>query len=172
MSSRSSTTQHRLIGRFGPRLGVLIVGTIATAAEAHLISGALESTAQRLHLSMFFLGVIVLAVVGNAAEYVAAIYFARRDQMDLVMTITVGSSIQVALLVAPVLVLVSFFSGHSMNLVFSNPLELIAIAAVAFAVKAIAQDGESTWFEGLLLVSIYALLAAAFFSRRRIDALT
>jgi Ca2+:H+ antiporter len=104
----------------------------------------------------------VLAIVGNAAEYVSAIYFARKDQMDLVVSITVGSSIQVAILVAPLLVLLSYFFGHPMNLVFTNPLELIAIAAVAFAVKAIAQDGESTWFEGLLLVSIYALLGLAF----------
>jgi Ca2+:H+ antiporter len=144
-------------------LGVLAVATAVTAVEAELVSGALEATAARLHLSTFFLGVIVLAVVGNAAEYVSAIYFARRDQMDLVVSITVGSSIQVALLVAPVVVLVSLVSGHTMNLVFSNPLELIAIAAVAFAVKAIAQDGETTWFEGLLLVAVYALLAFAFF---------
>ncbi len=144
-------------------LGVLAAGTAVTAVEAYLVSGALEATAGRLGLSTFFLGIIVLAIIGNAAEYTAAIYFAHRDQMDLAVSITVGSSIQVALLVAPVLVLVSYFLGRPMNLVFTNPLELIAIAAAAFAVKAIAQDGKSTWFEGLLLVSIYALLGLAFF---------
>jgi Ca2+:H+ antiporter len=148
---------------FWTALAVLAAGTAITALEADLISGALESTAGRLGLSEFFLGITVLAIVGNAAEYVSAIYFARKDQMDLVVSITVGSSIQVAILVAPLLVLLSYFFGHPMNLVFTNPLELIAIAAVAFAVKAIAQDGESTWFEGLLLVSIYALLGLAFF---------
>jgi Ca2+:H+ antiporter len=83
--------------------------------------------------------------------------------MGLVMSITVGSTIQVALLTAPMLVLVSYLIGHPMNLVFANPLELIAIAAVGFAVSAIVQDGETTWFEGLLLLSVYVLLALAFF---------
>ncbi|MGH7939121.1 MAG: calcium/proton exchanger, partial [Chthoniobacterales bacterium] len=103
-------------------LGVLLAGTAFTAWEAELVSGALNQTATQLGVSTFFLGVIVLAVVGNAAEYVAAIYFARRDNMGLVISITVGSTIQVALLVAPILVLVSHFMGHPMNLVFDNPL--------------------------------------------------
>jgi Ca2+:H+ antiporter len=117
----------------------------------------------RLGLSTFFLGVIVLPLVGNAAEYFAAIYFARQDRMGLVMSIAVGSSIQVALLTAPLLVLISYALKRPMNLVFSNPLELIAIAGAAFAVNSIAQDGETTWFEGLLLIAVYALLALAFF---------
>jgi Ca2+:H+ antiporter len=104
-----------------------------------------------------------LPLVGNAAEYFAAIYFARQDQMGLVMSIAVGSSIQVALLTAPLLVLISYALKRPMNLVFSNPLELIAIAGAAFAVNSIAQDGETTWFEGLLLIAVYALLALAFF---------
>jgi Ca2+:H+ antiporter len=83
--------------------------------------------------------------------------------MELTMNITVGSTIQIALLVAPVLVLVSFFMGNPMNLVFANPLELIAVAAVAFIVNAIAQDGETTWFEGVLLLAVYVLLGMAFF---------
>ncbi|MBA3963718.1 MAG: calcium/proton exchanger [Chthoniobacterales bacterium] len=144
-------------------LGILFAGTIATAWEAELVSSALAPTATQLGISAFFLGVFVLAVVGNAAEYVAAIYFARRDQMGLVISITVGSTIQVALLVAPVLVIVSHFMGHPMNLVFDNPLELIAIAAVSFAVNAIAEDGETTWFEGVLLLAVYLVLGMAFF---------
>ncbi len=144
-------------------LGVLLAGTALTAWESELISGALDSTASQLGVSRFFLGVVVLAIVGNAAEYVAAVYFARRDRMGLVMSITVGSSIQVALLVAPLLVIVSFFMGTPMNLVFENPLELIAIAGVTFAVNAIAADGETTWFEGVLLLATYLILAMAFF---------
>jgi Ca2+:H+ antiporter len=144
-------------------LGVLLLGTALTAWEAELVSGALNETSAQLGISTFFLGVFVLAVVGNAAEYVAAIYFARRDQMGLVISITVGSTIQVALLVAPVLVIVSHFMGHPMNLVFDNPLELIAIAAVSFAVNAIAADGETTWFEGVLLLAVYVVLGIAFF---------
>ena len=144
-------------------LGVLLGGTALIALEAELVSDALEATAHGLGLSTFFLGIIVLAIIGNAAEYISAVYFARRDRMGLVMTITVGSTIQVALLTAPLLVLISHFMGHPMDLVFSNPLEMAAIAAVAFVVNAIAQDGETTWFEGLLLVGVYVLLAIAFF---------
>jgi Ca2+:H+ antiporter len=144
-------------------LAVLVGATALTAVEAELVSGALEATASSLGLSTFFLGITVLAVIGNAAEYLSAIYFARKDRMNLVMTITVGSSIQVALLIAPVLVILSHFLGAPMNLVFANPLELIAIAGVAFSVNAIAQDGETTWFEGLLLVAVYVLLAFAFY---------
>jgi Ca2+:H+ antiporter len=147
----------------GRSLLVLLAATGAVAIEAELVSGALEATATTFGLTPFFLGVIVLPLIGNAAEYFAAIYFARQDRMDLTMTIAVGSSIQIALFTAPVLVLVSVGMGKPMNLVFSNPLELIAVAAVAFGVNAIAQDGETSWFEGVLLLSLYALLALAFF---------
>jgi len=144
-------------------IGILLGATALIALEAELVSGALEATSTTLGLSPFFLGVTVLAVVGNAAEYVSAVYFARRDRMGLVFTITVGATVQVALLTAPVLVIVSYFMGHPMNLVFQNPIELIAIAAVAFAVNAIAHDGETTWFEGLLLLAVYVILGMAFF---------
>jgi len=133
------------------------------AWEAYLVSGALEATAGALNLSEFFLGIIVLPLVGNAAEFFAAFSFARQNRMGLVMSIAVGSSIQVALLMAPLLVLISYVLGSPMNLVFSNPLELVAIAAAAFAVNSIAQDGETTWFEGVLLIAVYALLAMTFF---------
>jgi len=144
-------------------LAVLVGGTALVALESELVSGALEASARSLGLSEFFLGVTVLAIIGNAAEYFAAVYFARQDRMGLVMSITVGSSIQVALLTAPVLVIVSYFIGHPMNLVFGNPLELIAIAGTSVAVRTVAQDGETTWFEGVLLLTVYGLLALAFF---------
>ena len=141
----------------------MLTATAFIALEAELVSGALEETSKSLGLSPFFLGVTVLAVVGNAAEYVSAVYFARRDRMGLVFTITVGATVQVALLTAPILVIVSYFMGHPMNLVFQNPIELIAIAAVAFGVNAIAHDGETTWFEGLLLLALYVILGMAFY---------
>lgn len=144
-------------------IGVLILATIATAFEAELVSGALEGTASSIGLSTFFLGVVVLAIVGNASEYFAAIYFAKKDRMDLVLGITVGSTIQIALVTAPVLVIISYFMGKPMDLVFTNPLELIAIIGAAFAIKVIAQDGETNWFEGVLLLAVYLLLACAFF---------
>lgn len=144
-------------------VAVLVLGTVFTAWESEIVADRLDAAADTLGLSTFFLGVILLAVIGNAAEYVAAVYFARRNRMTLVMGITLGSSIQVALLVAPLLVLLSWALGHPMNLVFSNPLELIAVAAVAFTVNAIALDGETTWFEGVLLLGVYAVLMLAFF---------
>ena len=144
-------------------LTLLAAATALVSAEAELVSSAIEPAAAGLGLPLFFLGVIVLPLVGNAAEYVSAFYFARRDRMGLVMTISVGSSIQIALVTAPLLVLLSFALGHPMDLVFANPLELIAIAGSAFAVNSIALDGETTWFEGVMLVAVYALLALAFF---------
>lgn len=144
-------------------IGVLVGATVATALVAELVSDALTGAADKMNVSPFFLGVVVLAVIGNFAEYLSAVYFARQDRMGLVLTITVGSSIQVALLVAPLLVIFSHVTGHPMNLVFGNPLELIAIAGTAFAVNAIAQDGETTWFEGVLLLAVYLVLCIAFF---------
>jgi len=144
-------------------LTLLAVATAVTAYEAEMISGALETTAAQLGLSEFFLGIILLAVIGNAAEYVSAMYFARQNQMGLAVSITVGSTIQISLLVAPVLVIVSALMGTPMNLVFTSPLELVAIGAVVFAVNAIAHDGETTWFEGVLLLAIYVLFGLAFY---------
>jgi Ca2+:H+ antiporter len=144
-------------------LAVLLAAAALTALEAELISGALQDTADRLHLSTFFLGVIVLAVVGNIPEKAAAIYFARRDRMELVVTITVGSTIQMALLIAPAMVFISHLMHRPMDLVFSSPLELAAVVSAVFVVNSIAQDGETTWFEGVLLLGVYLLLALAFF---------
>jgi Ca2+:H+ antiporter len=144
-------------------VAVLVGATTLVAWEAEIVSEALTSTADALGVTTFFLGVIVLAVIGNVSEYVSAVYFARKNRMTLAMGLTVGSTIQVALVVAPLLVLISYFVGRPMDLVFANPLELIGIASVAFIVNAIAQDGESTWFEGVLLLAVYALFVLAFY---------
>ena len=144
-------------------LAVLCAATVAVAIESDLISGSLEVTGAKLGLTPLFLGVIVLALIGNAADLLAAISFARQDRMGLVMGICVGSTVQVVLLLAPLLVLISYFMGHPIDLVFNNPLELIAIVGAVFAVTSISMDGETTWFEGLLLVAVYCLLGFAFF---------
>jgi Ca2+:H+ antiporter len=159
----SSDEQGTPTWSLGKAIGVLAVATAAVALEAELVSDALEPTAESLGLSLFFVGVIVLPLIGNAAEYASALYFARRNDMGLVMTISVGSSIQIALLTAPALVLGSYAFGHPMDLVFSNPLELMGIVGSAFVVNSIALDGETTWFEGVMLVAVYALLALTFF---------
>lgn len=144
-------------------MGVLVGATALIAVEANLISGSLQATATQLGVTSLFLGVIGLALIGNASDLISAVYFSRQDRMGLVMGICVGSTIQVALLLAPVLVLISYLMGHPMNLVFTNPLELIAIVGAVLAVKAIAADGQTTWFEGILLVAVYCLFGLAFF---------
>ena len=144
-------------------LTVMTAGTAVIAIEAELVSAALEGTSKQLGLSPVFMGVVVLALVGTAADLFAAVVFARQDKMDIVFAMCIGSAIQIALVVAPVLVLTSWIIGHPMNLVFGSPLDLFAIATTAFIVRAIAADGETTWFEGLLLVGVYVLFALAYY---------
>ena len=144
-------------------LAVLVGAAALVAVEAELVSGALETTASSLQLSPLFLGVIVLALVGTGGDLIAAVFFARANRMGLVLNICIGSAIQIALVVAPLLVLLSWAFGHPMTLVFSNPLQLFGIASTAFIVRAVAADGETDWFEGLLLVGVYVLFALGFF---------
>jgi Ca2+:H+ antiporter len=159
----SDETQGEASWPLAASLAVLIGATVAIAWEAELVSGALAATAGTLGLAPVFLGVIVLALVGTAADLFAAAWFAHQDKMGLVLNICIGSAIQVALVVAPLLVIVSWFLGHPMDLVFGSPLDLFAIAGTALIVNAIAGDGETTWFEGMLLVGVYVLLGLAFF---------
>jgi len=147
----------------GRSLGVLVVATAVVALEAELVSNSLEDAASMLGLSSMFLGVVVLALVGTAADLFAAVAFARQDRMTMVFSICIGSAIQVAMVVAPVLVLVSWVLGTPMNLVFGNPLDLLAIAGTAFVVRAVTADGETSWYEGVMLVGLYVLLGLAFF---------
>jgi Ca2+:H+ antiporter len=114
-----------------------------------------------LHLSPVFAGVFLLALVGNAAELFNAIRFARKDQMDLCIGITAGASVQVGLLVAPVLVFFGWALGQDMDLVFS-PLEVVAIVLAVYVTRNLTSDGESSWLEGLILVGVYVLLGIAF----------
>ena len=147
----------------GLTLGVLVGATVLVAWEAEIVSDALTEAAATLGFSPTFLGVVVLALVGTGGDLIASIAFARADKMGLVLNIAIGSAIQIALVVTPLLVLLSWFIGHPMSLVFGNPLQLFAITSAAFIVRAVAGDGETTWFEGLLLVGVYALLALGFF---------
>ena len=144
-------------------LAVMMAGTGLITLEAELASAALEATSTQLGLSPVFMGVVVLALVGTAADLFAAVVFARQDRMDIVFSMCIGSAIQIALVVAPVLVLASWVIGRPMNLVFGSPLDLFAIAGAAFIVRSVAADGETTWFEGLLLVGVYLLFALAYY---------
>ncbi|MGH7029352.1 MAG: hypothetical protein ACREEZ_02885, partial [Stellaceae bacterium] len=144
-------------------IAIMVGATVVIAVESELVSGALGATAQQLGLSPVFMGVVVLALFGTASDLFAAVAFARQDKMDIVFGLCIGSAIQIALVVAPVLVLASWFLGRPMNLVFGSPLDLFAIASTAFIVRVIAADGETTWFEGLLLTGVYVLFALAYY---------
>jgi Ca2+:H+ antiporter len=144
-------------------LVIMTAGTGLIAIEAELASTALVAASAQLGLSPVFMGVVVLALVGTAADLFAAVLFARQDKMDIVFGMCIGSAIQIALVIAPVLVLASWVIGHPMNLVFGSPLDLFVIAGAAFIVRSVAADGETTWFEGLLLVGVYLLFALAYY---------
>ena len=147
----------------GRTLATLAVSTVLAALLAESVSGALSASASSLGLSPVFLGLVPLALVGTAADLFAAIAFARADRVGLAADICVGSAVQVSLVILPLLAVLSFLLGHPMSLVFSDPLDLFGIVAAALAVNVVAVDGETNWFEGLLLVGIYVLLAIAFF---------
>ena len=133
---------------------------IAVGVMSEILVGSITEASETIGLSPFFVGVIVVAIVGNAAEHWVAIYFAARDKMDLSVNIAIGSSAQIALFAAPVLVLVSLFLGpFPMSLVF-NGLELGAIFLAILIAQAVTHEGESTWFEGFQLLSVYVVLGA------------
>src|SRR5262249_5246241 len=112
--------------------------------------------------NQIFIGVVIVAIVGNAAEHSTAILVALKNQMDLSVGIAVGSALQIALFVAPVLVFASYLRGHPMDLRFST-LEVLAVLMGVFIARMVAEDGESNWLEGLMLLMIYAILGLAFF---------
>ena len=122
----------------------------------------MEPALSRFGFTELFVGVIVIALIGNAAEHYSAVTAARRDEMTLAVEIAVGSSAQIALLVAPALVLYSFAIGRPMSLLF-NAFEITAIALSVLATSIVVTDGESNWVEGLQLLSVYLILALAFY---------
>jgi Ca2+:H+ antiporter len=141
----------------------LALAGVAVGVMSEILVGSIEEASAGIGLSPFFVSVIVVAIVGNAAEHWVAVYFAWRDKMDLSINIAIGSSAQIALFVAPVLVLLSFVIGpFPMPLVF-NGLELGAIMLAIIIANQVTQEGESTWFEGVQLLSVYLVLGIVFF---------
>ena len=141
----------------------LALSAVAVGVMSEILVGSISEASEAIGLSPFFVGVIVVAIVGNAAEHWVAIYFAARDKMDLAVNIAIGSSAQIALFAAPVLVLLSFVIGpFPMALVF-NGLELGAIFMAILIANQVTQEGESTWFEGLQLLAVYVVLGLVFF---------
>ena len=141
---------------------VLALATVATGVMSEALVGALVPAAERLGMTRIFVGVILVALVGNAAEHSTAVLMARKNHMDLAIGIAVGSSLQIAMLVAPVLVFVSYVFGAPLNLIFT-PFEVAAVTLSVLIVGFIAMDGESHWMEGVMLVGVYVILAIAFF---------
>ena len=144
-------------------LFLLLGATAAVAVVSELMVGALTETAKSLGLSELFMGVIVVALVGNAAEHYSAIVLAARDEMDAAISIAVGSSTQIALFVAPVLLLLSYvIAPHPMNLLFSV-FEIVAIVVSVLSISFIAHDGETHWMEGVQLLAVYLILGLGFY---------
>lgn len=141
---------------------VLLAATILVAVMSEFLVGAVEEASHTLGLTQIFVGVILVAIIGNAAEHSTAILVAMKNKMDLALNIAVGSSMQVALFVAPVLVFASYAFGTPMDLIFSS-LEVVAISVSVLIVALIAQDGESNWMEGVLLLAVYTILGLTFY---------
>jgi Ca2+:H+ antiporter len=141
---------------------ILLASTVMVSLIAQFLVGAVEETGKALGMSELFVGVILVAIVGNAAENSSAVLMAMKNRMDLAINIALGSSAQLALLIAPLLVFIGFFIGKPMNLMFTEA-EIVAVIVAVVALKFVASDGESNWLEGLMLLGVYAILAVAFF---------
>jgi Ca2+:H+ antiporter len=143
-------------------LGVLVAATAMVALLSEFLVGTVEAAQARLGVTEVFLGVVVVAIIGNAAEHSTAILVARKNKMDLSLGIAAGSSLQVALLIAPVLVFASYLFGTPMDLEFTVP-EVVAVLSAVFILAQIANDGETNWLEGAQLLSTYVILAILFY---------
>ncbi len=129
---------------------------------AEILVHSVEHAARTLGMTEVFVGVILVAIIGNAAEHSTAIIVAMKGKMDLAINIAVGSSLQIALFVAPVLLFVSYGFGSPMDLVFT-PFEVIAVVLAVVVVSRIADDGECNWMEGVQLLAVYLILGIAFY---------
>lgn len=143
-------------------VGVLLASTIFVAIESEFLVSSLEEATARLGLTALFTGVIVLPIIGNAAEHTTAVTVAMKNKMDLSVSVAVGSSLQIALFVAPVLVLAGWLLDQPMDLDF-NPFELVAVAIAVWITNSISADGRSNWLEGILLLATYIILGLAFY---------
>jgi Ca2+:H+ antiporter len=141
----------------------LAVAAVAVGVMSEILVGSISEASEEIGLSEFFVGVFIVAIVGNAAEHWVAVLVAAKDKMDLAVNIAIGSSAQIALFVAPVLVLLSFvFGPDPMALVF-NGYELGALLFAVLIANLVTQEGESNWFEGVQLLALYAVLGLVFY---------
>lgn len=143
-------------------VGMLLLATLLVAVVSEFLIGAVAETGKAFGLSSVFVGVIVLAIIGNAAEHSTAVLMAAKNRMDLAINIAIGSSIQIALFVAPVLVFASYLFGAPLDLLFT-PFEVVAVMMTVVVLAMIAGDGESHWMEGVLLLAVYVIFGVAFY---------
>ena len=143
-------------------LGILVLATIGIAVMSEFLVSSVEPVTQQLGFSEFFVGIIIIPLIGNVAEHVVAVEMALKNQMDLSLSIALGSSLQIALFVAPVLVFVSPLLGNPLTLEF-NSFEVLALTAASLIAALVALDGESNWLEGAMLLAVYMIIALAFF---------
>ena len=141
---------------------VLLVATGAIVWMSELLVGTVEHVVIEIGVTEFFLGIIIIPLIGNVAEHLVAVTVAAKNQMELSLAISVGSSLQIALFVAPLLVFVSLLMGNPLTLVF-NQFELIALMAAVLIAGLVSLDGESNWLEGAMLLAIYLIIALGFF---------
>lgn len=141
---------------------VLVAVSGALAWMSELLVGATKGTIAATGLSQFFVGIVIVPIIGNAAEHSAAVVMAMRNRMDLALGIALGSTVQVALLIAPLLVFAGLALGQTMDLAFST-FEVAGVALAVWIASVVVQDGESNWLEGAFLLLVYAVLAVAFY---------
>lgn len=143
-------------------LGVLLVATLGMAWNSELLVGTIEPVTKLFGWSPVFVGLVIIPIVGNAAEHSSSVYIALRDRVDLSMAIAAGSSIQVATFVGPLLVLISMFFSAHLDLVFS-PLELVILGLATILFAVVSLDGESSWLAGVQLIAVYLIACIVFF---------
>ncbi|WP_025723471.1 calcium/proton exchanger [Paenibacillus polymyxa] len=154
--------EHAAVWSRNKSIAYLVLATVMVAFVSEWLVGTLEVFTTQFGLSELFVGAFLVAIIGNAAEHSAAILLAMKNKIGASVEIAVGSSLQIALFVAPVLIFVSYFMGNTMNIVFTT-IELVAIAVAVFIAKSITQDGSTNWYEGLMLLVVYVLLGVSFF---------
>jgi Ca2+:H+ antiporter len=160
--AREAATVHEDIWPRNVAIGVLIGSTIGVALVSEILVGAVEPVVETLGLTEFFLGIIIIPLVGNIAEHLVAVQVALKNKMELSLAVSLGSSLQIALFVAPALLFISLLMGERLLLVF-NSFELLALMGSSIVAALIALDGESNWLEGAMLLAIYLIIALAFF---------
>ena len=143
-------------------LGILLLSTLFIAFESEFLVSSIEPVVHKLHMSELFLGIILIPIIGNAAEHSTAVVMAVKNKMDISVNIAISSAAQIAMFVAPLIIIVSRWSHHPVTIVFSS-VELICVAAAVMITQQVTRDGKTNWLEGAQLLAAYIIMALAFF---------